>query len=110
MEKESTYLHVGREGIFEIKAGSIHAVIVGTEFAVTDKAITSPSTGELCILAAVLVDSTSSMLALRPGDEEIVMANEARASVFNWKNDGRTLKVDRDDCTCEKTFIHVTRA
>ncbi|KAF8815985.1 hypothetical protein BYT27DRAFT_7209205 [Phlegmacium glaucopus] len=80
-------------GVFEIKAGSIHGVVVGTEFVVPDCSATISSISEPHLLVAVYVDLTSSILSSRPGDAAFIVPKEARASVSDWKNTERILKV-----------------
>jgi hypothetical protein len=84
------------EGIFEVKVGNIHGVVVGTGSTVQDLSSSSKGHG---VLVANSVNATSSVLIPHPADEEFTVDNGARVWVSDWKNTALALKVFVDpDC------------
>ena len=82
-----------KDGTTTVSAGSVHGVIVGTEFAVQDVDVTPPSRNDLGILVAISVDINSSVLDHPPGADAFDVSHGATVLVSDWKNDALTLKV-----------------
>ena len=77
------------EEYYEVQAGVIHGISIGTEFR-----IHSPDLQYLGVLVAKTVCAQSSILIHRDTDAKIQVPLEgARAVVSNWKNDDLILKV-----------------
>jgi hypothetical protein len=82
---------VKTNGTIEVHAGSIHGVVVGTEFTVQDFDASSRTT--LGVLVALSVNIDFSILGCRPGANIFDMPQGAKAVVSDWSNDALTLKV-----------------
>ena len=79
---------------YEVEAGLIHGISLGTEFYIQSTDYAGPvSSAYLGVLVAKTVNAQSSILIHRSDDLEFEVPLGARAIVSNWKNDASILKV-----------------
>ena len=77
-------------GKFEVEAGRIHGVTLGTEFLIQDP---NAEWDHLGVLVAEVVLANSSILVHRSEDAEFVVPIGAKARLSDWKNSQSILRV-----------------